>query len=95
MEVPLETIVLRVVEEVVRELKKQGVQVTTVGSSSAQSRTRVERVDLSGYKTPVLTERHINQLHESTGIVVVPTGTILSPKAKELLRDRKIALRSE
>jgi len=106
MEIPLETVILRIVEEVLRELKKQGIRVVTAGTASGppdqagpksgtNSRIRIERADMLGYRTPVLTERGVRRLHELTGTVIVPKGTIVSPKATELLRDRQIRLQTE
>lgn len=108
-EISLETIVERVTEAVIRELKNQGLRVVSPGSSgpaagnpetnggerTADPRTRIERVDMSSYKTPVLTERHIRGLHPLTGIVAVPRGTKVSPKAKELMNGRNLVLLEE
>ena len=104
--VPLETVIRLVTERVMAELLTQGVRIEFgAGSSGAQPRVifgepgtappRSERVDMSAYKTPVLTERHILRLHALTTAVIVPRGTVVSPKAKELLRDRKIKLCNE
>lgn len=95
--VSLETVILRVVEQVVRELKNQGIQIVPPNSGAAPdgNSSGIERVDMTGYKTPVLTERHVLALREQTGTVVVPKGTVVSPKARERLRDRNIALRVE
>lgn len=109
MEVSLDKIVGIVVEEVVKELKRQGVTVvagpsgggSSSGASAAASvnasglKTKSERIDMSKYKSPVLTERMLGALHPLTGEVVVPKGTILTPKAKELLRDNGIGLSFE
>ena len=103
VEVPVETIVRQVTAQVIRELADQGVRiVSTAGSAVSQepqiaagfggSPIRSERADMTGYRTPVLTERHVKRLHELTGAVIVPRGTVLSPKAKELLRDKNIQL---
>ena len=113
LEISLETIIRRVVLEVIRELKNQGIRTVTVEHLMEQATsantdkdrcirlkdtdpgTRVERPDMTGYKTPVLTERHILKLHALTESVVMPKGTVVSPKAKELLRDKNILLRME
>ena len=102
-DVSIETIIRQVTAQVIRELADQGVRiVSTAGSAVSQepqiaagfggSPIRSERADMTGYRTPVLTERHVKQLHKLTGAVIVPRGTVLSPKAKELLRDKNIQL---
>jgi hypothetical protein len=88
--VSLETVIRRVTEQVVQELAKQGIQTV-----SPDFRVKTERVDMRGYKTPVLLEKHVLKLHALTGIVVVPRGTVVSPKAREELRNRNILLRME
>ena len=55
-------------------------------------RIKKEKIDMSAYKSPVLTENHIKRLHELTGEIVVPGGTIITPKARQALRSKKIAI---
>jgi len=102
-ETSLETIIGEVTERVIRELKNQGIQIVSATGSDDARKTeaaaysgngtvRSERADMTGYRTPVLTERHVKRLHELTGAVIVPRGTVVSPKAKELLKDKNIQL---
>jgi hypothetical protein len=102
-DISVEAIILQVTERVIRELRNQGVRVVSAGGSShAQTPAipgqcgapsiRTERMDMAEYRTPVLTERHVRKLHPLTGSVTVPRGTVVSPKARELLRDRNIKL---
>jgi hypothetical protein len=103
--IDLETIVRRVAEQVIRELKNQGIRIVSSGpagrpsgssgSGNAGDGPPVLRPDLSGYKTPVLLERHLLKLAEPVGVLVVPRGTVISPRAKERLRDRNIQVRFE
>ena len=102
----LEVLVREVAERVIRELRDRGVRIAPA-EGSAESRTpaavaecgrppgRAERVDMSAYRTPVLTERHVRKLHPLASAVAVPRGTVVSPGAKELLRDRNIELCNE
>jgi hypothetical protein len=106
-EIPVETIIRevteRVTQRVIRELADQGIQIVSAAGSDDARKTeaaacsgngtvRSERADMTGYRTPVLTERHVRRLHEFTGAVIVPLGTVVSPKAKELLKDKNIQL---
>jgi len=98
--VSLETLIQSVVRELVAELKRQGVEIidgpagrdATVGPSPAR---RTECPDLSGYKTPVLTEAHVQRLSVLTGAVQVPRGTVVTPKAREILKAKRILLQFE
>ncbi|MBN1782677.1 hypothetical protein JW948_16190 [bacterium] len=95
MEVSIEQIIVRIVQEVVRELKARNVTVVYGGStpvSGVQGRSRSETIDMSAYKTPVLTENRLQRLHELTGEVIVPEGTIVTPKARELIRRKNLKI---
>ena len=45
---------------------------------------------MSSYRTPVLTENHIQRLHPLTGEIIVPQGTVITPKARELIKVKQI-----
>ncbi len=105
-EISIEKIVNLVVKEVVQELMKQGVKVVSTGGSmvpanfsvlsvDAGLKTKSEKIDMSKYKSAVLTENHIDRLHELTGEVIIPKGTIITPKAKQKIRDKQIAVTIE
>ncbi len=103
-EVSLDKIVQLVVQEVVDELTRRGVTIVTTGRTTAigtdeaaqvSLRTKVERIDMSGYRTPILTEAHIQRLHELTGEIIIPEGTIMTPKAREAVRARRVTIRFE
>jgi hypothetical protein len=102
-EVSVEAIIRQVTERVIRELADRGFQIMPepgpaganapqITAGSGKTPVRTERPDMTGYRTPVLTERHVRKLHELTGIVIVPRGTVVSPWAVELLRDKNIQL---
>lgn len=96
MEISLEKLISLVTAEVVKELKKQGIQVvssngqTTIFNPVDALRAKSEEIDMSKYKTPILTENHIRKLHELTGEVIVPKGTIITPRAKELVKQKQL-----
>jgi len=106
-EVSIDTIIQQVTQEVVRQLQIKGVTITSgsgqlakeasnvVGDRTNCIRLRTERIDLSKYKTPVLTERHIDRLHELTGKIVVPHGTIITPRARETAKRKQIFIETE
>jgi hypothetical protein len=85
----IEEIVRRVVQEVLQELSVS----QTAGYYGFKNKS--ERLDFSGYKTPVVTERHIHHLHELTGEIVVPEKTVITPKARDIIREKRIKVRLE
>ena len=98
MQITLEKLIQLVTDEVVKELEKQNIVVinptkSQILNNKADSlRTKSQEIDMSMFKTPVLTENHIRKLHELTGEIIVPRGTIITPKAKELIRDKNIRI---
>ncbi len=98
MEITLEKLINLVTAEVVKQLKKQGVQVVSASGESVHFnpeqalRSKSEEIDMSKYKTPVLTENHIRRLHELTGEVIVPKGTVVTPRAKELIKQKQLTV---
>lgn len=85
----LESIVHRVTLEVWRELAKQGIALPTSPSALPDGAVKI---DMSRYRTPLLTERALAGLHPSAHTVVVPKGTIVTPRAKDFMREKRIGM---
>lgn len=94
----IEQLITRIVHEVLRELVSQNRTVTldgqpvAIGRRAAGSLAKTETIDMTPYRTPVLTENHIRRLHELTTEVRVPEGTVVTPKARELIREKRLNL---
>jgi hypothetical protein len=104
VEISIEEIIRLVVREVVSELEKRGVHVTNspnvnsenlVSSASHGLTNKSQKIDMSSYKSPVLTERHIRKLNELVGEIIVPHGTVITPKAREEIKKRRLILKFE
>ena len=101
MEITLEKLISLVTAEVIKELKKQGIQIISssdnngLGISTDSLRTKSEKIDMSRYRTPVLTEIHIRRLHQLTGEVIIPKNTIITPKAKEIIKEKRLIITRE
>lgn len=100
--VSLERIIELVSNAVVRELHKQGVQVVSgkpgivpPERSPGGISVKTQKIDMSAYKTPVLTEQHLSRLHELTGTIIVPRGTVITPKAREAIKAKSICVTFE
>jgi hypothetical protein len=91
----IDAIVQLVTREVMRELSRRGIGgksgLETAKTNGPDARAS-ERLDMSKFKTPIITEQALSRLHERTEAVVVPFGTIVTPRAKELLRERSISV---
>ena len=94
-EVAIEKIIQMVTQEVVKQLKNNGVTVTTGQAGQGSIQRKTERIDMGKFKTPILTEKHINRLHELTGKVIIPQGTIITPKAREIAKRKQIFIEIE
>lgn len=107
--VSLEKIIAMVTRQVIEELQKNQIEIVFHGSDTEQNhqedtpginkaavlRNKVERIDMGSFRSPVLTENHILRLHELTGEIVVPKGTVLTPKARQLICQKNISLTIE
>lgn len=94
MKISLEEIISLVVEEVIKELSRKGIQVDGRFNNVSQKNIDKQKVklNLSEYKTPLLTEAHILDLDEGVKEVEVPLKTIVTPSAQDLIRQRKIII---
>lgn len=98
MEISIEKLVSLVVLEVIKSLQKQGVRIVTRTASYSSHnsncgiRTKCEKINMDKYRTPILTENQIRRLHVLTGEVIIPNGTVITPKARELLKEKGITV---
>ena len=85
-----------VVKEVVAELSKMGIQINmdNMNSNSIEQPNENKRcvLDLSKFKTPLVTEEHILNLSSGTKEVIVPKGTVITPNARDLIRKNKLTI---
>ena len=100
MEIKIEKLIEIIVREVISELIRNGVSIDY--SSELQKNTSMnnnqnkkvcrELLDLKGYRTPVLTEDRILSLNAETVEIVIPTKTIITPGARDIIKKRKILI---
>jgi hypothetical protein len=89
-ELSIEKIIELVTREVMRELGRGAP--STTGANAATDPAAGVRLDMSNYRTPIVTENAIRRLHERAGTVIVPAGTIITPRAKEIMREKNITI---
>lgn len=94
MQISLEEIISLVVNEVLAELNRRQIKVEGDSDNifSTDDSNKKNIMDLSEYKTPLLTELHILELDSEVGEIQVPIKTIITPSAHDLIRKRKIII---
>lgn len=97
MNITIEKLVEILVREVVTQLLKSGVEINFNSGSGikATSQSRIDTkkiIDLSGYKTPVLTEKHLLALEPEINEIIIPGGTVLTLGAKGIIKKRKLKI---
>jgi hypothetical protein len=96
----MEELINKVVAAVLAELARRGVKVD-FGPPQKSSFTTAPMpgsathvVDMSEFRSPVLLERHLMSLAPEVKEIAVPAGTVITPGAKDLLRRKKLILKS-
>ncbi len=94
MKISLEEIISLVVEEVIKELSRRGIQVDESFNNVSEKNFNKQKIklNLSEYKTPLLTESHILDLDKGVKEVEVPLKTIVTPSAQDLIRQKNIII---
>ena len=100
MNLSMEELVNKVVDAVLAEHSRRGVKVefgppqknhlTTAPPPTAS----VYVVDMSGFRSPVLLERHLLTLAPEVKEIAVPAGTVITPGARDIVRKKNLILKS-
>ena len=100
MNLSMEELVNKVVAAVLVELSRRGVKVDFGPPQSKNIKAvsppnaSVHVVDMSGFRSPVLLERHLLSLAPEIKEIAVPAGTVITPGARGVLRNKKLILKS-
>ncbi|MDR3628457.1 MAG: hypothetical protein P4L45_16550 [Ignavibacteriaceae bacterium] len=100
MKIKIEKLIEIITTEVIAELTRLGVEIdyTPTGEkklNTAGSRRKLcEIIDLKNYKTPVLTENHLESLSPEVMEIEIPKGTIITPGARDLIKKRNLRISS-
>lgn len=90
MNINLEKIIELVTKEVIKELVKNGVTINNgPGVQHNTVKTSIE-VDMSMYKTPLLSEGSFETIGSEVKELIVPANTIITPGAKYEIKKREI-----
>ncbi len=92
--ISLEEIIALVVKEVILELTKRGIKIEGEISniSKIDDHKLKVKIDMSKYKTPLLTEAHILEIDKKIKEIEVPEKTIITPSALDLIKKRNIII---
>ncbi|MHB8854612.1 MAG: hypothetical protein ACYC6P_14815 [Ignavibacteriaceae bacterium] len=100
MKIDIEKLIEIIVREVIAELSKLGEVIdfsskelkADCSCTTIKQNKQRKTIDLSNYKTPLLTENHLVSLDPAIAEIVVPKGTIISPGAKDIIKKHKLIL---
>ena len=94
MNISVEHIIEMVTREVIRELKSLGFTV----NGSAQTEVVQGNIhpplelDMSAYKTPLLSEERLKRIHPQVRVIIIPANTIFTPGARDWIRKNRLKI---
>lgn len=85
-----------IVRQVLSELAKRGVRMGNPGAPNTVAPAMAEagrvKIDMTGYRTPVLTENRVRSLEPHVREILVPAGTVCTIGARDAMQLRRITL---
>jgi hypothetical protein len=98
VEISIEQLVETIVRQVLLELARRGVQVGPAGTGSGgpeavkgPAGTSLE-IDMSKFRTPVLTENQLMNIGAKVSTIVVPCSTVVTPGAWDIIKSKQLTL---
>lgn len=89
----LKYLVELIVSEVLKELNKRGINVLYEKNAADDfSNKKVYEVDMSEYKTPILTERMLMMIDSTVSDIIIPSNTIITHGAKDIIKKRNLKI---
>lgn len=97
MQISVEQLIESVVREVIAELTRRGIDVGSPGTPARSAPVQIARggsleIDMSAYRTPVLTESQLARIDATVSTILVPCNTVVTPGAWGVLRSKKLTL---
>jgi hypothetical protein len=94
LKIAIDELVKIIVAEVLTELSRQGIEVDYSSFKKIDflenNTNDKEIIDLSSYKTPVLTEKHLMSLNKNKKEIIIPKRTVITPNARDIIKIRKL-----
>ena len=90
----IEEIVELVTREVIEELRRQGIQVLNAlpDKTGAEMEKEVLELDMSGYKTPILSESSFHKIAVETKELIIPEKTVITPGARDIIKRKQLRI---
>jgi hypothetical protein len=70
----------------------RGTHAQTVTTTPLSAAAGTVEIDMSGYRTPILTEDYLTRLAPMVSTLIVPCSTVLTPGARDLIRKKKLSI---
>ncbi len=81
-----------IVAEVINELEKRGYEITFGENIVEEDKNDSYEIDMSAFKTPVLTENMLLQVDKNISEIIIPENTVITQSAKEFINKRRIKI---
>lgn len=59
---------------------------------TGNSKEKIKEIDMSNYKTPLITENQLLAIGEEIREIVIPEGTIITSVANEIIKKRNLII---
>ena len=97
MKINIENLVEIITKEVIKELLKIGVELDfskemKAGNLSNNGNQKKQEIDMSGYKTPILTEYALESIGRDVNEIIIPKGTVFTPGARDIIKKRNVII---
>jgi hypothetical protein len=94
VKIAIEDIVKMVTMEVVKELSRRGYEVEGLPMSLKNDKVKTSlEIDMSEFKTPILTENSFWNMDKGVTELIVPANTVISYGASREIKLRKITIK--
>lgn len=82
-----------IVSEVLKELNKRGINILYEKNvNDDNTNKKVYEVDMSEYKTPILTERMLMMIDSAVSEIIIPANTIITHGARDIIKKRNLKI---
>ena len=97
MKINIENLVEIITKEVIKELLKIGVELDfskemKTGNLSNKGNQKKQEINMSGYKTPILTEYALETIGRDVNEIIIPKGTVFTPGARDIIKKRNFII---
>jgi hypothetical protein len=97
LKISIENLVEIIVKEVVAELSKIGVELDLskemiISDFSNNGKLKKQEINMSNYKTPILTEFALESISKDVNEIIIPKGTVFTPGARDIIKKRNFII---